>query len=197
MSGGKTGGMEMKINIKKIILGVFITIGMLIVILITWLTFALIPTLYQMRGMYRESKPQSLDKYFETMEDNEGRVLIYKGDWEYDEDEKRYFREIRKKHKKTGIIRTSWESTDRFKSYTREDDYKYDSVVYIGEWEYDEQLKKDIRLIKRQDLRDGQVVETYETKDEKNKDILPKELKLIREIKYSIISDGTTPDFRW
>ena len=69
----------------------------------------------------------------------------------------------------------------RFKSYDIGDKRDNEPIVYIGEWEYEEQLKQDIRLIKRQSLKYGQIIPTYETKDEKNKDIEPIPLTLIRE----------------
>ena len=138
-----------------------------------------------MKTMIKESKPDAFNQYFEAEADKDGWILLGKSKWAIGIATKRrglyYAREVRRQHIKTREIEITWEDTDDFKSYTKEDRWKNRPLVYIGEWEHDEQLDKDIRLIKRQILSDGDIIPTYETMDEKNKDIPAMPLKLIRE----------------
>ncbi len=174
-------GMRIGIQMKKI--NLLFTILFLIPISITGIF--IYKQMPWVKTMVKESKSDAFNQYFETQADKDGWILVGKSKWQMRNAKGRgdyYAREVRRQHIKTKEIEITFEGIDKFKSYTREnDDWKNDPIVYIGEWEYDEQLGKNIRLIKRQGLKYGAIRSTYETKDEKNKDIPPMPLKLIRE----------------
>ncbi|MFH1715283.1 MAG: hypothetical protein ABH857_03705 [Elusimicrobiota bacterium] len=165
----------MKNIIKKIVIALVILAGVIF----------LLKSLVWFKGISEESKPEVLDKYFESMTDSEGWVMKERGLWEKSEAvgyEDKDIRPYEKENVETGIIESGYEGLDFFKSYNQEgNSYNNDPVVFIGEWEYDKQLDTEIRIVKRQGLMNGSIRSSFETKDDINKDIPSKPLELIRE----------------
>ncbi|MFH1714597.1 MAG: hypothetical protein ABH857_00160 [Elusimicrobiota bacterium] len=172
----------MKNIIKKAVLVILVIVGVILVLRVFFWFY----------NIQRESKSEVLDKYIESMSNKDGWVVVSRGDWEMGRSGKYLVRERKRKNVKTGIIEDTYEGLDAYKSYNRDNKWKNRPVVYIGEWKYDSQLKKDIRLIKRQFLTDGDVDEMFETKDDINKDIPPKPLELIRENNTPLRGRGIT-----
>ena len=163
----------MKNIIKKVVLVILVIVGVILALRV----------FFWFNNIQRESKPEVLDKYFESMANEEGNVVLKRGLWEEDETRPGVFtRDYKYQNTKTEIVTSTAEVLDKFKSYNQEGNlYDNDPVVFIGEWEYDKQLDTDIRLVTRQILSDGDTTDSFETKDDKNKDIPTMPLTLIRE----------------
>lgn len=126
--------------------------------------------------VYAESP---ISKYIAKSDED---IEVIKDPWVYYFSDDGYGRRIYFKNKKSGTIMTYGEDTDSFKSYRTKNPYQLRPIVYIGEWEYDKQLGRTIRMIRRQNVRNGDVESTYETKDEVNEKIPAMDWNMVRTI---------------
>lgn len=162
----------MRKSTKKIILSIYV-----LILLLPF--FKLIKNKVDYRNSHEVYGPVPI----ETLSDVEEWSLLKRDKtWHYDDYEKSYSRQSRMRYNKTGVVLGLGDVLDQFKSYDAymglpNKDARIE-IVYIGSWHHDEFLDKEIRLIVKQ-YEDGWLVDSYESKDEKNALIASRPLQLI------------------
>ena len=100
--------------------------------------------------------------------------------------------------KKSGVIREAWKDfktgflkylhvrVDRHKSYTELARWSYEHLIYVGPWQYEPAIGKEVRVVATQAFREqdetGGILTFFESKDEQNVVYPEQPLKLVRPV---------------